>query len=143
MGPFHSTRVAAVSDNNYANILIETGMGGAPSCQIAAVDMKGPVADAVKEKISSNCVMIFSKTYCPYCKMAKKAFDDIGAKYEVVELDKVANGTAMQDVLDTMTGARTVPRVFVSGKCIGGGSEARQMQKDGSLLELVKQCQET
>merc|ERR1711962_614942 len=55
-------------------------MGGSPSCQVPAVDMKGPIADEVKEQINSNCVMIFSKTYCPYCKMAKKAFDDIGAR---------------------------------------------------------------
>ena len=47
-------------------------MGGSPSCQIAAVDMKGPEAMMVKEKIENSCVMIFSKTYCPYCKMAKK-----------------------------------------------------------------------
>ena len=47
-------------------------MGGSPSCQMAAVNMKGPVADVVKSQINENCVMIFSKTYCPYCKMAKK-----------------------------------------------------------------------
>lgn len=47
-------------------------MGGSPSCQVAAVDMSGPEAKMVKEKIKTNCVMIFSKTYCPYCKMAKK-----------------------------------------------------------------------
>lgn len=47
-------------------------MGGSPSCQIAAVDMKGPVAARVKNEIKENCVVIYSKSYCPYCKMAKK-----------------------------------------------------------------------
>ncbi|XP_076036990.1 uncharacterized protein LOC143022581 isoform X3 [Oratosquilla oratoria] len=116
-------------------------MGGSPSCQVAAVDMKGPVADLVRQKIKENCVMIFSKSYCPYCKIAKKTFNDMGVSYEVIELDKDPNGTSMQDVLDIMTGARTVPRVFVGGKCIGGGSETRDLYKNGQLTTLVENCQ--
>ncbi|XP_064116053.1 uncharacterized protein LOC135221948 [Macrobrachium nipponense] len=115
-------------------------MGGSPSCQVAAVDMKGPVAENVRNKIRENCVVIFSKTYCPYCKMAKKVFDDLGTPYEVYEIDKEKDGVAVQDVLDIMTGARTVPRVFVGGKFIGGGTETRQLYKDGKLVELVGQC---
>ncbi|KAG0711752.1 Glutaredoxin-2, mitochondrial [Chionoecetes opilio] len=83
-------------------------MGGSPSCQIAAVDMKGPEALMVKEKVENNCVVIFSKTYCPYCKMAKKVFQDLGVSYQVYELDKQQGGMAVQDVLDGMTGARTI-----------------------------------
>ncbi|XP_076036988.1 uncharacterized protein LOC143022581 isoform X1 [Oratosquilla oratoria] len=118
-----------------------SSMGGSPSCQVAAVDMKGPVADLVRQKIKENCVMIFSKSYCPYCKIAKKTFNDMGVSYEVIELDKDPNGTSMQDVLDIMTGARTVPRVFVGGKCIGGGSETRDLYKNGQLTTLVENCQ--
>jgi Glutaredoxin len=36
------------------------------------VDMSGPVATLVKELIASDVVVIFSKTYCPYCTMAKE-----------------------------------------------------------------------
>lgn len=116
-------------------------MGGSPSCQVAAVDMRGPEAVMVKEKIHDNCVMIFSKTYCPYCKMAKKAFKDLGVPYEVYEIDKEKSGMAVQDVLDNMTGTRTVPRVFVGGTCIGGGTETKQLYKEGKLLDMVKLCQ--
>lgn len=35
------------------------------------VDMEGPVAKLVTDIISSDNIVIFSKTYCPYCKMAK------------------------------------------------------------------------
>ncbi|KAK7085920.1 Glutaredoxin-2, mitochondrial, partial [Halocaridina rubra] len=82
-------------------------MGGSPSCQVAAVDMNGPVAEMVRERIKENCVVIFSKTYCPYCKMAKKAFNDLGISYQVYEIDKEKDGATVQDVLDTMTGQRT------------------------------------
>lgn len=36
------------------------------------VDMEGPTAKIVNELISSDSVVIFSKTYCPYCRMAKE-----------------------------------------------------------------------
>ncbi|MPC96022.1 Glutaredoxin-2, mitochondrial [Portunus trituberculatus] len=98
-------------------------MGGSPSCQIAAVDMEGPEAMMVKEKVKNNCVMIFSKTYCPYCKMAKKAFKDLGVPYNVYELDKQADGLKVQDVLDGMTGARTKHRFCTKYDTFPGGKD--------------------
>ncbi|XP_053325436.1 glutaredoxin 2 [Spea bombifrons] len=94
----------------------------------------------IKETISENCVVIFSKTTCPYCTMAKEAFNDINVNYKAVELDQVDNGAQLQTILHKMTGARTVPRVFVNGRCIGGGSETRKLNEEGKLLELVQQC---
>lgn len=37
-----------------------------------------------------------------------QAFKDLGVPYEVYELDKQQDGLAVQDVLDNITGARTV-----------------------------------
>lgn len=36
------------------------------------IDMSGPVATFVRESIAKDLVVIFSKSYCPYCTMAKK-----------------------------------------------------------------------
>ncbi|ROL40740.1 Ubiquitin carboxyl-terminal hydrolase isozyme L5 [Anabarilius grahami] len=58
--------------------------------------------------VSSNCVVIFSKTTCPYCKMAKNVFNEIGATYKVVELDEHNDGRRLQETLAQITGARTV-----------------------------------
>uniref|UniRef100_A0A672KEV8 Glutaredoxin-2, mitochondrial n=2 Tax=Sinocyclocheilus grahami TaxID=75366 RepID=A0A672KEV8_SINGR len=81
----------------------------------------------VQEVVSSNCVVIFSKTTCPYCKMAKNVFKEIGAAYKVVELDQHNDGGRLQETLAQMTGARTVPRVFINGQCIGGGTDTKQL----------------
>lgn len=35
-------------------------------------DMSGPAAQFVRETIAKNKVVIFSKSYCPYCTMAKE-----------------------------------------------------------------------
>ena len=42
----------------------------------------------VDEKIKTNKVMVFSKSYCPFCKMAKDALNETGVKYGLVELDE-------------------------------------------------------
>nr|XP_040040898.1 glutaredoxin 2 isoform X2 [Gasterosteus aculeatus aculeatus] len=94
----------------------------------------------VKEMVSQNCIVIFSKTTCPYCKMAKNVFEEIGASYKVVELDEHSDGRRVQEALAQMTGARTVPRVFINGNCIGGGSDTKQLHQQGKLLPLIEQC---
>ncbi|XP_063282258.1 glutaredoxin 2 [Pelobates fuscus] len=94
----------------------------------------------VKETVSENCVVIFSKTSCPYCQMAKEAFNDLNINYKVVELDQEEHGNQIQTILHKMTGARTVPRVFINGSCIGGGTETRKLKEEGKLMELVQQC---
>lgn len=33
-----------------------------------------------------------------------------------------------------------VPRVFVNGNCIGGGSDTKQLHQQGKLLPLIEQC---
>ncbi|KAM9383970.1 glutaredoxin 2 isoform 5-T5 [Pholidichthys leucotaenia] len=94
----------------------------------------------VQEVVSQNCIVIFSKTTCPYCKMAKNVFNEIGARYKVIELDEHNDGRSLQDALAKVTGARTVPRVFVNGNCIGGGSDTRQLHQQGKLVPLIEQC---
>ncbi len=38
-----------------------------------------------------------------------------------------------------MTGARSVPRVFIGGKFVGGGTEVQEMQRNGRLAKLLKE----
>ena len=84
---------------------------------------------------------MFSKSYCPYCKKAKRVLSQFPIKsYHVIELDERQDGDALQDVLGQMTGARSVPRVFIGGKCIGGGDDTERLQKDGKLKELLEQA---
>ncbi|XP_040215742.1 glutaredoxin 2 isoform X2 [Rana temporaria] len=106
----------------------------------ATDQQNGNAVKLIEETISNNCVVIFSKTSCPYCTMAKEAFDDISVSYKAIELDQIENGSHLQSALHGMTGARTVPRVFVNGTCIGGGTETRKLNQEGKLLQLVQQC---
>ena len=48
------------------------------------------------------------------------------------------DGSAIQDYLLSLTGDRTVPRVFIGGNCIGGGSDTQKLHQDGKLVPLLK-----
>ncbi|XP_066992462.1 uncharacterized protein [Anabrus simplex] len=99
--------------------------------------MSGPQAQLVKEFIASDAVVIFSKSYCPYCKMAKEVFNKIKQKYSVMELDTRDDGDDIQDILGEITGARTVPRVFIKGNCVGGGSDVKNLYESGKLESML------
>ncbi|XP_046839491.1 glutaredoxin-like [Xenia sp. Carnegie-2017] len=99
----------------------------------------GNKTDWVEAQIKGNKVVVFSKTYCPFCDMAKKALAEVGlSDYLLYELDNRDDGEEIMDILKRITGGRTVPRVFIGGKFVGGGSEVRDFQKSGELVSMLK-----
>eukprot|EP00904_Undaria_pinnatifida_P007041 jgi/Undpi1/3467/HiC_scaffold_16.g06839.m1 len=99
--------------------------------------MSGTPMSYVKELVASKPLVVFSKSYCPYCAKAKTALKAVGAKYELIELDQVGNGSAIQDALQEITGQRSVPNVFIGGTSIGGGDDTAKLHKSGELLTKV------
>ncbi|XP_053894303.1 glutaredoxin 2 isoform X1 [Malaclemys terrapin pileata] len=114
-------------------------MGNSPSTSMGLSN--AATVNKIQETISDNCVVIFSKTTCGYCKMAKKLFQDMNVNYTAIELDMYENGSQFQDILHQMTGGRTVPRVFINGAFIGGATDTQKLHQEGKLLPLVHQCQ--
>ncbi|DBB14430.1 TPA: hypothetical protein ACH3X3_004727 [Trebouxia sp. C0006] len=91
--------------------------------------------------VKSEKVVIFSKSYCPFCKKAKAALQqDLGSNFTVVELDERQDGEAIQDYLNQLTGGRSVPRVFIGGKFIGGGDDTVSKQQSGELKKILQQA---
>ena len=77
----------------------------------------------VQTLVDENGVMLFSKTYCPYCRNTKQILDGAGAKYKTYELDVEDDGSVLQQALLELTGQRTVPSIFIGKKHIGGNSD--------------------
>ncbi|KAJ4902672.1 glutaredoxin-like [Raphanus sativus] len=90
-----------------------------------------------KEIVSSNAVVVFSKSYCPYCVKVKDLLKKLGAKFIAVELDKESDGTQVQSALAEWTGQRTVPNVFIGGKHIGGCDSVTNLHKNRKLVPLL------
>ena len=95
----------------------------------------------IEDELSQHKVVIFSKSYCPYCVDTKKLFQTKKEFQEVDvvihELEKMKNGAAIQSTLGSMSGQRTVPSVWIGGKFIGGNSETQAAYKNGKLSSML------
>ncbi|CAN8273009.1 unnamed protein product [Cochlearia groenlandica] len=93
-----------------------------------------------QEIVSSNTVVVFSKTFCPYCDRVKELLQKLGAKFLSIELDKESDGSKVQTALAEWTGQRTVPNVFIGGKHIGGCDATMKLHKDGKLVPMLTEA---
>jgi glutaredoxin 3 len=82
-------------------------------------------------------VVVFSKSYCPFCKATKGLMEDLKIDYVAIELDEITNGAAIQNALLDMTGQRTVPNVYVKGMHVGGNDDTQAAAKSGKLQEML------
>ncbi|KAG7375767.1 hypothetical protein PHYPSEUDO_015305 [Phytophthora pseudosyringae] len=69
--------------------------------------------ESVAAQIAASPVVVYSKSYCPYCTKTKTLLTELGAKFEVVELSHVDGGNASYSM--------TVSKVFV------GSGSTRQL----------------
>ncbi|KAI4380247.1 hypothetical protein MLD38_006462 [Melastoma candidum] len=97
----------------------------------------------VKKTVSSHRIVIFSKSYCPYCRRAKGVFKELKQSPHVVELDEREDGWTIQDAVSEITGRRTVPQVFINGKHIGGSDDTVEAYQNGELAKLLGIKEET
>ncbi|KAK4394717.1 Glutaredoxin [Sesamum angolense] len=93
-----------------------------------------------KQLVSSNPVVVFSKTYCGYCNKVKQLFSQLKVTYKVIELDEESDGDEVQTALAEWTGQRTVPNVFINGKHIGGSDAVVAKHQQGELVSLLAEA---
>jgi glutaredoxin 3 len=93
--------------------------------------------DKIRGLNSDNGVVIYSKSWCPFCSQAKTIFDQLDVEYFCLELDEFEEGQEIQDCLAGITGIRTVPQVFVGNELIGGCDDTKASLAKGELQQLV------
>lgn len=81
-------------------------------------------ADTMLNYINSNesvpkATTIITKPGCPFCKKAKELLTNKGYYFEEIELGSGASTVSLQAI----SGATSVPQVFIDGKLIGGSEE--------------------
>ncbi|XP_026443707.1 glutaredoxin-C4-like [Papaver somniferum] len=96
----------------------------------------------IDKTISSHNIVIFSKSYCPYCKRAKAVFKELNQTPHVIELDERDDGYDIQGALGEKLGRRTVPQVFVNGEHIGGSDDTLDAYESGELAKLLNIAKE-
>eukprot|EP01089_Gocevia_fonbrunei_P007150 TRINITY_DN18202_c0_g1_i1.p1 TRINITY_DN18202_c0_g1~~TRINITY_DN18202_c0_g1_i1.p1 ORF type:complete len:103 (+),score=24.02 TRINITY_DN18202_c0_g1_i1:179-487(+) len=87
----------------------------------------------IEKEIASQPVVLFTKSYCPFCAKTKKLFDYLKVKYKAIDIDTMKDRLKIEEALQTKTGAHTVPRVFIKGICIGGCDDTQEEYQSGEL----------
>ena len=92
----------------------------------------------VSGKIESNDVVVWAKSWCPYCDKVKALFQTMEVTHLAVDLDKFNEEKALVKVLTEMTGQRTVPNVFIGGAHVGGCDDTMALKDSGNLQRMLK-----
>jgi len=84
---------------------------------------------------------MLSKGWCPFCKKARSALDNLKLPYDVLEIEDelrqplVDNASEYKDAIQHMTGSTSVPKVWIGGNLLGGCDDTLAAAADGSLLK--------
>ena len=99
----------------------------------------------VNGQISSHKIVVFSKTYCPFCKMAKQALKDVGAEFFTIELETRDDGSDIQDFLLELTGGRSVGCCMLfAGNILSKPKRLHFLNRNESIWgKNGNQCKET
>ena len=101
-----------VKDGLIEKMFIEPNVPGDPFEVSDADTMLSYInAEAVKPKV----VSLFTKVGCPFCAKAKQLLTEHGLEYEEIVLGKDITNRSLRAV----TGAITVPQVFINSRLIG------------------------
>ena len=81
-------------------------------------------------------IVVYSGPMCNFCDAAKRLLSRNNLNYNEIDI------STKEGLRDEMTkkanGRRTIPQIFFDDKHIGGYQELRELEKNGSLLDLVK-----
>ena len=73
----------------------------------------------IHDMITTYPVVVFAKTTCKFCTMAKDVLDDIGVSYCLENIENRDNMGAVQDMFGSLTGARTVRHSNITNGSLG------------------------
>lgn len=84
-------------------------------------------------------IKIVSKSYCPYCDMAKELIKNLWYKYE--EIDVTNDQKKMEEIV-AISEMMTVPQIFSwkieSKNLLWGYDDILKLNNDWKLLEILK-----
>jgi len=79
-------------------------------------------------------VKIYTTDNCPFCHAAKNFLKGKGVAFEEID---VSDDEAFDELVER-TGWQTVPQIFINDTMIGGYRELTNLDREGKLLQLLK-----
>lgn len=80
-------------------------------------------------------VVVYSKSWCPYCKAAKALLTRKGIPFEEIDVD---GKPELQEAMSRRAnGRRTVPQIFIGETHVGGSDDLHDLEAAGGLDKLI------
>ncbi|KAJ9457923.1 Thioredoxin reductase [Diplonema papillatum] len=107
---------------------------------VEAMGCRDFVFTCLKAFVDAHDVVIFSKTWCPYCDEAKQLVRRLElADVKIIELDTAERGSELLDLLEKTTERRKVPNIFVQGRCVGG---SEGLEEELPILQTLRRTRD-
>ncbi|MFY7698485.1 MAG: glutaredoxin 3 [Legionella sp.] len=80
-------------------------------------------------------IIIYTKTYCPYCIRAKELLAKKGQAFTEISIDE---NPTMREEMIRKSNRTTVPQIFINGQAIGGCDDMHALEHSGQLDKLLQ-----
>lgn len=80
-------------------------------------------------------VVMYCTAVCPYCVNAERLLQSKGVKD--IEKIRVDLQPELREVMESKTGRRTVPQIYIGDQHIGGFDELAALDRAGGLVPLL------
>ncbi len=80
-------------------------------------------------------VVLYTRSFCPYCLRAKALMQDKGVHFEEINLDE--HPERRSEMIQRAGGRSTVPQIFIGGQGVGGCDDVFELEQKGRLDELL------
>ena len=80
-------------------------------------------------------VKIYTTDFCPWCDRAKRMLESRGIEYEEINIH---GNAAMRDEIETLTGRRDVPQIFIDDQHIGDDDDLAELAQTNQLEKMLQ-----
>ena len=83
----------------------------------------------------SKKIIIYTKSYCPYCVKAKQLLKN--KNLNITEIDITDNESLIEEMLLKSSGRKTVPQIFIDDFHVGGCDDLYALNEKGELDKIL------
>ena len=80
-------------------------------------------------------IVVYTKSWCPYCHAAKALLTAKGAPFEEISVD--GDRVAQMSMAASAGGRTTVPQVFIGDRHVGGCDDLHDLEAAGELDAML------
>jgi len=80
-------------------------------------------------------ITMYTKSFCPFCVMAKQVLKSKGAEFQEINIAKTPERRA--EMIEAAGGASTVPQIWIGDTHVGGCDELMALERAGRLDEML------